>query len=242
MSKPLSAEARRFDQTVGDLTASLGDPTRRAIYIAVREAPEPLTTSAVAEFFQIHPNVARHHLDRLVADGYLRVTHRQPGEGAGRPANCFVATTKPIDLHFPVLRNDLLVGLLIAIIDRIAPENVAAVAEKVGRDHGRELAAEIGDPRQAGYEEAVRAVAWAMTGLGFHMSPDPDGQRLLTSYCPFGDNAVGHRDVVCSLDQGLVAGMLEALHQECEPILFPRSGPVEDCITEVPVMISSRPR
>ncbi|HKZ25655.1 MAG TPA: helix-turn-helix domain-containing protein, partial [Acidimicrobiia bacterium] len=83
-------DSAALDRSIGDLTASLGDPTRRAIYIAVRQSAEPVTSSSVAEIFQLHPNVARHHLDRLAADGYLRVTHRRPsgrsGPGAGRPA------------------------------------------------------------------------------------------------------------------------------------------------------------
>jgi hypothetical protein len=29
--------------------------------------------------FEIHTNVARHHLDKLVADGYLQVKHGQAG-------------------------------------------------------------------------------------------------------------------------------------------------------------------
>ncbi|HSO50822.1 MAG TPA: helix-turn-helix domain-containing protein, partial [Acidimicrobiia bacterium] len=58
-------DTKTLDSRISDLTASLGDPTRRAIYIAVRESAEPLTTSNVAALFDIHPNVARHHLDRL---------------------------------------------------------------------------------------------------------------------------------------------------------------------------------
>ncbi len=74
----------QFDRQVSDLASALGDATRRGIYVAVRESPEPVTVSKIAELFDIHANVARHHLDHLVADGYLRVSRKRP-EGRSGP-------------------------------------------------------------------------------------------------------------------------------------------------------------
>lgn len=244
MSNPISAEARQFDLTVGDLTSALGDPTRRAIFIAVRESAEPMTSATVAELFGLHPNVARHHLDKLAGDGYLQVSRRRPsgrtGPGAGRPAKCYEATSKAIDLTFPTKRPDLLIELLVRLVDRVAPAGIAAVAEEVGRHYGRELAGEIGSPGDDGYESAVKAVAQAMSGLGFDIALDPLGDpgRLLTSHCPFGAAAVGFPDVVCSLDRGLVGGLFEGLHQRCQPVVHPHTD--EACVTEVPVEVSRR--
>lgn len=241
MPQQISDDSAALDRSIGDLTAALGDPTRRAIFIAIRESPEPMTSSAVAELFGIHANVARHHLDKLANDGYLQVTHRRPsgrsGPGAGRPAKCYEATGKPIDLHFPAQRHDLLIELLLRVVDRAGVDNLAAIAEEVGREYGKELADEIGHPDQTGYDEAVTAVANAMTGLGFRMSPDVDGQRLLTSGCPFGESASNHPEVVCSLDRGVVSGLFGRLGTACEPVLHP--APLDDeCVTEVPVSIS----
>ncbi|MGH8874526.1 MAG: helix-turn-helix transcriptional regulator [Acidimicrobiia bacterium] len=237
-------DTTQLNRTLGDLTSSLGDPTRRAIYITVRESAEPVTTSMLAELFGIHPNVARHHLDRLAADGYLRVTHRRPsgrvGPGAGRPAKCYEATAKEISLHFPARRYDLLVELLVRVLDRVASGQVAEVAEQIGREYGAELASEIGAPDDAGYPAAVRAVTRAMTGLGFQMSADVPAQRLLTSHCPFGAAATGHPEVVCSLDRGIVAGLMQALHQDCQPVVIPHIDLIDDCVTEIPVQISGR--
>lgn len=244
MSNQISAESSRLDQSIGDLTSALGDPTRRAIYIAVREASEPLTSALVAALFDIHPNVARHHLDKLAADGYLQVSLRRPagrsGPGAGRPAKCYEPTQKPIDVHFPGRQPHLLVGLLVRLVDRIAPDDIAAIAEAVGRDYGRELAAELGTPDEDGYGNAVKAVAQTMSGLGFVIDTDATGgvDRLLTSHCPFGEAAFGHADVVCSLDRGIVSGMFEHLGEACEPVLHPHTDPVQACITEVTVTIS----
>jgi predicted ArsR family transcriptional regulator len=232
---PISAASRLLDESIGDITSALGDPTRRAVFIAVREAAGPVTSADIADLFLIHPNVARHHLDKLAADGYLDVTRRRQtgrsGPGAGRPAKCYTASGKGIDLHFPARRHDLLVELLVRIIERTGSADIAALAESVGREYGEELAEEIGSP-------AVTAIARAMTGLGFHMSADPGAGRLTTSSCPFGDAAAGHPEVLCSLDRGIVSGLFEGMNQPCAPVLHPDLD--EACITEVPVSITSR--
>lgn len=242
MSKPISAASQLLDERIGDITSALGDPTRRAVYIAVREAAEPLTSTDVADLFDIHPNVARHHLDKLANDGYLEVDRRRQsgrsGPGAGRPAKCYSPSGKGIDLHFPSRRHDLLVELLVRIVERSGGSDAARVAEDVGREYGEELASEIGSPADAAYETAVTAIAKAMTGLGFEMSADPGAGRLLTSSCPFGGAAAQHPEVVCSLDRGIVSGLFAGMSRPCEPVLHP--DPHEACVTEVPVSITAR--
>ena len=124
-------DAAQFDQQIADLAGTLGDATRRGIYISVRESPEPMTASRIAELFDIHSNVARHHLDRLVADGYLRVTRRRvdgrTGPGAGRPAKHYEPTSKPVSVQFPVRRHDLLAELLLRVVERVAPDRAAGL-------------------------------------------------------------------------------------------------------------------
>ncbi len=228
-----------LDKSIGDLTATLGDATRRGIYITARQSPEPLTASKVAELFDIHPNVARHHLDRLTEDGYLEIGRATESSGAGRPAKTYQVTNKTIDLHFPTHQHDLLSNLLMRVITEIASDDISAVARRVGRQYGLELAAEIGVPDEEGFEGAVRAVAAAMTGVGFGIAPDLDGTRLLTTHCPFGDTATNHPDVVCALDQGLVGGLMEAIDPTCLPTVTPHSAANEqDCVTEVAITLS----
>lgn len=231
-------DTKTFDSRISDLTQALGDPTRRAIYVAVRESPEPLTTSRVAELFDLHPNVARHHLDRLAKDGYLKVSHRtSSGLGAGRPAKCYEVTSKEVTVHFAPRRFEMLVEMLFQVLEELEPENVSDVAEKVGRAYGKKLASEIGAPDDPGYDAAVQAVASAMTGLGFSVDPDVSGQRLLTSHCPFGETATNHPDVICSLDRGIVGGLFGALSFECDPVVIPHKALDDACVTQVPVHI-----
>ena len=57
-----------FASVVTAITSAFGDPTRRDIYLFARSAPDGVTASQVADRFALHPNVARHHLDKLAGD------------------------------------------------------------------------------------------------------------------------------------------------------------------------------
>lgn len=233
---------KTLDRRISDLTSSLGDPTRRAIYIAVRESKEALTTSAIANLFDIHPNVARHHLDRLADDGYLQISEAHPpkdGLGAGRPAKRYESTEMEVSVHFAPRRFEMLAEMLFRILEEISPDNIGEIAETIGREYGQKLAKEIGAPEDPGYDAAVQAVASAMTGLGFSVDPDLEGQRLLTSHCPFGETATNHPEVICSLDRGIVSGMFGALSVPCNPVVIPHTALEDDCVIRVPVTISS---
>src|SRR3546814_10155858 len=67
-----------FSSAVTAITSAFGDPTRREIYLFVhaRSEADPegqpgrgVTAADVAEQFLLHPNVARHHLDKLASGG-----------------------------------------------------------------------------------------------------------------------------------------------------------------------------
>ncbi len=226
-----------FDQQVGALAASLGDTTRRGIYIAVREAPEPVTVSHIASSFDLHPNVARHHLDRLVTDGWLQVTHRRRtdrrGPGAGRPAKHYEPTSQEVSVQFPARRYDLLAELLVRTLERVAPDDAPRIAEEIGREYGTELAREIGLPEDSGFETAVHAVARTMMGMGFDTEAQPGARTLLTRSCPFGETATNHPEIVCKLDQGIVRGLLAASRQTADVLVTPHLTSDQDCVTDV---------
>ncbi|HET7924316.1 MAG TPA: hypothetical protein VFL30_05420 [Rhodanobacteraceae bacterium] len=54
----------------------------------------------VAERFELHPNVARHHLEKLAAGGYLDVELARH-ESAGRPSKRYRASAHDTNLAFP---------------------------------------------------------------------------------------------------------------------------------------------
>lgn len=223
-----------IERTIGDLASSLGDPTRRGIYVTVRESAEPLTAGRVAELFDIHPNVARHHLDRLVDDGYLRVSDRPAAKdaGAGRPAKGYEATDKEILVSYPARRYDLLAELLVQVAERLDPAAAPEAAEEVGRSFGRRLAAEAGLSGTGGTAEALEAVSRTLLGVGFETAFESGS--LVTHHCPFGKTAAEHPEVVCRLDQGIVTGLLEAVRKGTGAVVVnPHEGPDDACIVEI---------
>ena len=62
-----------FAAAVVAVTTAFGDPTRRDIYLYVRAASDGVKAAEIADHFSVHPNVARHHLEKLAAGGYLDV-------------------------------------------------------------------------------------------------------------------------------------------------------------------------
>jgi len=216
VSQPISAESRELDRTIGDLTSALGDPTRRAIYIAVRESGDPMTSSGVASLFGIHANVARHHLDKLAAGGYLEVrSGKVPGGGAGRPSKRYLVVADAVT-EFPVRSDDLVLSLLGRALTRLSPADAEAMAEEVGAEYGRAMAAGLqGDALEAGHRSmrsAIQAVADALTAHGFaaHAERRNDRLRIINDHCPFGDVAAEH-PVICTVDRAMVRGMLSEL-------------------------------
>jgi predicted ArsR family transcriptional regulator len=234
-------DSDQLERNIGGLAAALGDPTRRGIYMALRQSPEPLTSAEVADLFSIHANVARHHLDKLAESGYVRESpsRRRTKLGAGRPPKSYEVSSKAISIH-PGRRYDLLVELLVRVLNRVEANDLAVVAEQVGREYGKELVESLGAPTEPGYEAAVAALARVMGGVGFEVSVHRDGDRLLTSHCPFGEAATNHPEVICSLDRGMVAGIMGGLHQDCQPVLIPHTDLDHDCVTEIPVQITLR--
>jgi predicted ArsR family transcriptional regulator len=217
-----------FTATVSAITQAFGDPTRRAIYLFARDQDPDgpgLTAAQVAEHVDVHPNVARHHLDKLAAGGYLEVhIVRSAGAGAGRPSKHYSVVARDVSLDFPVRSDDLVLSLLGKALSALPRDQAEVIAEQVGQEYGRAMAAGLtGDDLQAGQRSlrsAMQAVADALTAHGFaaHAEGRNNQLRIINNHCPFGDVAI-ENPVVCAVDRGMVKGMLSALYGEIEPSL-----------------------
>ncbi len=220
-AQPLSPG--EFSAAVSAITNAFGDPTRRAIYLFAHESESGVTATQVAEHFGLHPNVARHHLDKLSAGGYLEVAvERAAGSGACRPSKRYRAAGGPVTLEVPVRTDDLVLTLLGRALALLPPGDVQAMAEQVGEDYGRVMAAGMaGDgDRQRSFRAALHAVADALTAHGFAAHTERRGNQLqiINNHCPFGAAAIEH-PVICAVDRGMVKGMLAALYGHTEPEL-----------------------
>jgi predicted ArsR family transcriptional regulator len=210
-----------FTATVSAITNAFGDPTRRGIYLFARDEADGVTATQVAERFGLHPNVARHHLDKLAAGGYLEVSVERPsGAGAGRPSKRY-RSGADVDLEVPVRSDDLVLSLLGKALALLPGDAAEAMAEDVGREYGRAMAAGLTGPDlaagQRSLRSAMQAVADALTAHGFaaHTDQRNNQLRIINNHCPFGDVAIEH-PVICAVDRGMVKGMLGALYGDAD--------------------------
>ena len=214
-----------FTATVSAITSAFGDPTRRAVYLYVRDHPDGVTATLVAEHFELHPNVARHHLDKLTAGGYVEASIEKPhGGGAGRPSKHY-RCVGPSPLEAPIVRSDdLVLSLLGNALELLPRDKAELMAEQVGAQYGRILASGLTDVDLANGQRSLRSamqtVADALTAHGFaaHTDQRNNQLRIVNNHCPFGDVAIEH-PVICAVDRGMVKGMLGALYGDTSPEL-----------------------
>jgi len=224
-----------FSAAVVAVTTAFGDPTRRDIFLFARDSAVGVTAGEVAERFDLHANVARHHLDKLAAGGYLNVhVERSGGAGAGRPSKRYRATEKVIE--FPSRRDDLLVTLLGRALALLPEPEAAAMAEQVGEEYGRDLARQMspGEGHRS-FQASLHAVADALTAHGFAAHAEARGSSIaiVAEQCPFGATATQH-PVICAVDRGIVKGMLAGLYGDTTPFTTASRAQGDDtCVTAV---------
>jgi len=232
--------ATEFASAVTAITSAFGDPTRRNIYLRARDIEHGVTAIDTAEAFDLHPNVARHHLDKLAAGGYLEVVvERHEGASAGRPSKSYRVTDPGSPLEVPVRQDAVLVSLLGRALALLPSDQAEAMAEEVGAEVGRSMAEAIGEHEvHRSFQSALQVVAEALTAHGFAARAERIGDdrlRIVSEHCPFGDVAIEH-PVICAVDRGLVAGMLSALYGEATAEMR-SSLPMGDsvCATDVTI-------
>jgi predicted ArsR family transcriptional regulator len=211
-SKPLSSS--EFSAVVSAVTSAFGDPTRRQVYLHVRDTAGGVTASQVAQHFSLHPNVARHHLDKLAAGGYLEVFRaRSQVAGAGRPSKRYRASGPAPVLEPSKRGEELLLALLGGALALLPAQTAEHMAEEVGFAYGVKLAGSMAGEGQRSFRSALRAVADALTAQGFAAHAEARGHSLalVKEACPFFDAALQH-PVICAVDRGMVKGMLSTLY------------------------------
>lgn len=105
---------------------ALGSSTRADIFAHLQEVGEPRTVRDIAGLFDLHPNVARTHLE-LLADAGLVSVGRRKHPGGGRPAKVYEAregapeVVEDEQVHDAEEATRLLVRLLVALAEDRQP-------------------------------------------------------------------------------------------------------------------------
>lgn len=203
-----------FSANITSLTHSFGDNTRRKIYFFVRENPGA-TAAELSSHCHVHANVVRHHLERLAEGGYVTFDNVRKTT-VGRPAKGYRVVDDSLALDGSMRRDALLVALLEMALERLGPDASEQMAHDVGVDYGRTLgAAVVPTDSSRSVKTAMASIAGLLTAHGFAARAEEhdSAQSVVSENCPFG-TAAQHHPVLCAVDRGLIAGMLEGLGAE----------------------------
>ena len=212
-------EDETFSAAVAAVTAAFGDTTRRQIYLHAREG-DGVTAAEVAQRFALHPNVARHHLDKLANGGYLEVSIDHAATRAGRPSKRYRRSARAAALDVPPRSDELVITLLVRALSLLDPVVAEEMAEAVGEEYGRSLAAQMSPGEsQRSMRAAMASVADALTAHGFaaHAERRDEATAVVRDHCPFSE-VVAEYPVLCAVDRGMVQGLLAGLCGGAVPI------------------------
>jgi len=202
----------------------------------VKSSAAGAKAAEVAERFALHPNVARHHLEKLASGGYVDVELVRH-ESAGRPSKRYRTRENDTNLAFPPRRDDLLGTMLARALEKLPADEARTLAEEVGYEYGLAVAArmEPGEGHRS-VKAALASVADALTAHGFAAHAEARGTSLtlIAEHCPFGETAAKYPHVLCAVDTGMIKGMLEGLYGETHPTIEEsRPGGDAHCVTRV---------
>jgi predicted ArsR family transcriptional regulator len=187
---------------------ALADDTRYRLYRYLRLSGRPVPVRELAARLGLHANTIRPHLRRLVDAGLVAVEARRGSSAVGRPQALYsVVTGEGREGRDYRLLADILATL-------VAGSRSRSRAHELAREWGDFLMARHASPpgaRRPGPNLA--ALRDAMAEAGF----DPRFRRRSTGSieiglrsCPFRDLLEEHRELACTVHQGLLEGMLES--------------------------------
>lgn len=207
------------EQDTVKVSAVLGDPTRLAIYqYVLRSSAAALTTQDIAQHFNLHPNVARMHLTKLVDLGLLQAEPEKGGRG--RPGLLYSPSGRAVNLSYPSRDFQLLSELLSETISALG-EAATPILDKVGREFGKRLVHQTWQQADTPPDAptlndilVVTARALDKQGLDAQVLAAADGAghaeiQLTLKNCGFREVASRHPELVCHLCQQIVQGALE---------------------------------
>ena len=200
---------------------ALADPVRRRLYLYVCSRPEPVGRDEAAEAVGVARHQAKFHLDRLEADGLLESEFARlggrSGPGAGRTSKLYRRTDREIAVSLPDREYELAGRLLAdAVAESVSSgEPVLEVLHRRAVAHGRALGrgalAGTAAPESAG--SALRLAASVLAGHGYE--PRPEGERVVLANCPFHALAQAQTELICHMNEAMVAGVAAALEPHC---------------------------
>jgi predicted ArsR family transcriptional regulator len=199
------------------LVRALGEPTRRAVYLAVESARRPMSRLEVADSLQISRRLAAFHLDKLTEEGLLDVHYARPadrpgGPGAGRSAKWYRLSSVEFDLTIPPRRSDIAARVLALTVEQLGPDGPHHEALL---EQARSCGVALSRAQDAGC-----SVTDQLGRLGYQPEHRSDDVIELRN-CPFHQIVTVARDTACTLNHALLAAYLSEQHNPRQAVLEP---------------------
>ncbi|MCU1345456.1 MAG: putative ArsR family transcriptional regulator [Acidimicrobiia bacterium] len=195
-----------MDSRLGVFKA-LGDNTRYAIYLELARSGQPLSTSDIADTLGLHPNTVRPQLERMRDAGLLQI-QIEIRSGVGRPQHLYSLADDAPSLGLEPPTYPMLARMLLSLARRGALGNEDAA--EIGRDQGRADGLLLADDASC-----LEAVVSQLTAMGFDpaIAGSEDGETAVIGFChcPFRELAEAFPELVCSLHQGMIEGIVETV-------------------------------
>jgi predicted ArsR family transcriptional regulator len=187
---------------------ALADDTRYRLYRYLRLSGRPVPVRELAARLGLHANTIRPHLRRLVDAGLVAVEARRGSSAVGRPQALYsVVTGEGREGRDYRLLADILATL-------VAGSKSRSRAQELAREWGDFLMARHASPpgaRRPGPNLAALRDAMAEAGFDPRFRRRGNGSiEIALRSCPFRDLLEEHRELACTVHQGLLEGMLES--------------------------------
>jgi predicted ArsR family transcriptional regulator len=187
-----------------ELVALLDEPARRALYDFVCGRDESVGRDEAAAATGMSRGLAAFHLDRLADVGLLDVEFRRltgrTGPGAGRPSKLYRRAERRVSVSLPAAQSDLAGDLLATALEKRRTDETAEHAvRRVAGATGRALAR----------TRTAAPLTRLLDDLGYE--PEEAGGAVRLRNCPFHSLAAGHRELICSMNQAFLQGVLAGL-------------------------------
>ena len=196
------------------ITATMSDETRYLIYEHMLKHKRAFTVQEIADTFEIHPNVARHHLTKLAEINIISADFLKTGKG-GRPGRVYKVREDGIQLSFPKRDESQLLSWLIEAT-ALAGGEMLEIAKKVSYDQGKKsIDVSLSNLKELTFEQRVRALEEHAALIGYVVQVNSEEEKKNIQFnvfnCPFHSHITKHATLICDLHENYLRGQVEML-------------------------------
>lgn len=205
-----------MEQKTLKITNVLSDPTRFSIYQYISKQHGDVTVQEIADFFDIHANVARLHLTKLEDVKMLVSETKKTGKG-GRPSRFYRLSDEVITLQFPYRDYKLLAELCLDALMSFGKEGQEKINE-IGYKFGKEMARDYANRHAIDVEaldvpDKLSKISEISAKQGLNAEIEYYNEKNEVSFqiynCIFKELLKDHGDLLCTVHRSMLLGIFE---------------------------------